>query len=111
MQGWRALTQRQASLFLQQCRGYAKEVTVLAGDAAVHTRPKDPTFLRFATPVPQPYNHSQVLGYIPETRVCYAISTYLLRAWSPSSLQSFAMPPFWLPELSASNAAVLLLCC
>lgn len=69
MQGWRALTQRQASLFLQQCRGYAKEVTVLAGDAAVHTRPKDPTFLRFATPVPQPYNHSQVLGYIPETRV------------------------------------------
>lgn len=26
-------------------------------------------FLRFATPVPQPYNHLQAVGSIPETKV------------------------------------------
>ena len=71
MSGLRSLArkQRQALHQLQQCRGYAKEVTLVAGDPIAHTKPRDPAFLRFATPFPQAYNHQQVLGLIPETRV------------------------------------------
>lgn len=73
MSRWRSVA-RQQRLLLQQCRGYAKEVTLLAGNLAEAARPQDPKFLRFATPRPQPYNHQAVLGLIPDTKVCWQIA-------------------------------------
>lgn len=48
---------------LQQCRGLAS--------AAVEVAPpgEDSPFLRFASPLPRPQDHTSVLGSIPETKV------------------------------------------
>ena len=55
------VARRQARLLGQQTRGLAL--------AAELTSAEESPFLRFATPVPQPYSFQNVLGQIPETKV------------------------------------------
>ena len=66
MQGMRtalAVARRQAVLLESaQCRAFA----TAANQVVVS---EEPVFLRYATPVPQPYSFSNLLSSIPETRV------------------------------------------
>lgn len=110
MTRWRSLLAKQR-LLLQQSRGY-KEVTVLAGDPSASTqlRPKDPAFLRFATPQPQPYNHTQILGLIPETRVCgvwlaeNSIASGINSIWIPQYILSCSVGQCSWPRIAGGKA-------
>lgn len=37
-------------------------------------------FLKFATPVPQNYNHLQALGSVPETKVCFQTTNFAVHS-------------------------------
>ena len=76
--GVRGLARLQSTI-LGQSRAFAT-----AADSAV-TRSDDSAFLRFASPVPAPYNYTNLLGSIPGTQVIlheiFMASTVL---WTPS---------------------------
>lgn len=72
----------------QMLRGIVKSrqrlAGVVRGYASAELAVAEPSqYLRFASPVPQPYNHLQALGSIPETKVSYIhFSLFVANHWT-----------------------------